>query len=283
MAIDITTEVISSWSAFIQLCTNEFAGRWHFRGMLDNWVLETALERAARNWEIPIDELPEIEKAMLREFKRAYPPDENALAPDDNDTVAWLALMQHHGAPTRLLDWTYSPFIAAFFALDNLLSCGDRQHKATIWALSYAPLAEAGTLVPSGSLKNAFIEYTTTRDGGPFRAVFMEADPPITFAPIVNPFRLHQRLVVQQGVFLCPGNIRRPFEKNLLALPGVLESGNLRKIQLPYDILADAFRSLANMNISHATLFPGIDGFARSLRHRIEILRSTGLNNNTKF
>jgi hypothetical protein len=58
----------------------------------------------------------------------------------------------------------------------------------------------------------------------PFRAVFMEADPPITFAPIVNPFRLHQRLVVQQGVFLCPGNIRRPFEKNLLALPGVLES-----------------------------------------------------------
>jgi FRG domain len=125
MAIDITTEIISSWSAFIQLCTNEFAGRWHFRGMLDNWV-----ERAARNWEIPIDELPEIEKAMLREFKRAYPPDENALAPDDNDTVAWLALMQHHGAPTRLLDWTYSPFIAAFFALDNLLSCADRQHKA---------------------------------------------------------------------------------------------------------------------------------------------------------
>jgi hypothetical protein len=74
MAIDITTEVISSWSAFIQLCTNEFAGRWHFRGMLDNWVLETALERAARNWGIPIDELPEIEKAMLCEFKRAYPP-----------------------------------------------------------------------------------------------------------------------------------------------------------------------------------------------------------------
>jgi hypothetical protein len=89
--------------------------------------------------------------------------------------------------------------------------------------------------------------------------------------------------VLQQGVFLCQGNIRRPFEDNLLALPGVLESGNLRKILLPYDILSNAFRSLRSMNMSYATLFPGVDGFARSLRHRIDFLHAMEFENETKY
>jgi len=283
MGIYVTGQTITSWNSFMQLCNAEFTGRWHFRGVLDNWALETALERAARDWRIPMNDLPEIERALLREFKRAYPPDESTLSPDDNDTLGWLALMQHHGAPTRLLDWTYSPFVAAFFALDALLSCGDFERKAAIWALSHRPLAGATTLLPSEALKKCYVEYTTTRDGAPFRAVFMDAEPPITFAPIVNPFRLHGRLVLQQGVFLCQGNIRRPFEDNLLALPGVLDGGNLRKILLPYDILSDAFRSLRSMNISYATLFPGVDGFARSLRHRIDFLRNAEFGNETKY
>lgn len=146
MAIDITGQTISSWNSFMQLCNTEFTDRWHFRGVLDNWALETALERAARDWRIPMNDLPEIEKGLLREFKRAYPPDESTLSPDDNDTLGWMALMQHHGAPTRLLDWTYSPFVAAFFALDALLSCGEFERKAAVWALSYRPLASAGGL-----------------------------------------------------------------------------------------------------------------------------------------
>ncbi len=136
MAIDVTGQTIPSWNSFMQLCNAEFTDRWHFRGVLDNWALETALERAARDWRIPMNDLPEIEKALLREFKRAYPPDESTLSPDDNDTLGWLALMQHHGAPTRLLDWTYSLFVAAFFALDALLRCRDFERKAAVWALS---------------------------------------------------------------------------------------------------------------------------------------------------
>ena len=149
MTVNIQSESIPSWNDFVQLCNTDFVGSWHFRGVLENWPLETALERAGRHWRIPMSDLPQIEKAMLREFKRAYPPDASALAPDDNDTLAWLALMQHHGAPTRLLDWTYSPFVAAFFALDALLNCGEGERKAAVWALSYDPLAEANTLVPS--------------------------------------------------------------------------------------------------------------------------------------
>lgn len=72
-----------------------------------------------------MSKMPVVEKRLLREFKRAYPSRENTPAPRYDDDLAWLALMQHHGAPTRLLDWTFSPFVAAFFALD--------QTENTIW------------------------------------------------------------------------------------------------------------------------------------------------------
>jgi hypothetical protein len=271
--VEIQTETIPTWTDFMRLCASDFTDVWHFRGALDNWVLETALERTARNWRIPLKEMPQIEQALLREFMRAYPPDASTPPPDNNDTLGWLSLMQHHGAPTRLLDWSYSPYVAAFFGLDALLRHGDENRKAAVWALSYKPLAAAQNLVPA-HLGKAFQEYAMTREGQLFRTIFMDAEPPITFAPIVNPYRLHERLVLQQGVFLCQGNICLPFEENLLALPGIMEGGNIRKLMLPYSALSDAFRSLQSMNISHRTLFPGIDGFARSLQHRVDFLRA---------
>jgi hypothetical protein len=44
-----------------------------------------------------------------------------------------------------------------------------------------------------------------TREGLLFRTIFMDAEPPITFAPIVNPYRLHELLVLQQGSIPLPG------------------------------------------------------------------------------
>jgi hypothetical protein len=65
MAIYVTGETITSWNSFMQLCNAELTGRWHFRGVLDNCALETALVRAARDWRISMNDLPEIEKALF--------------------------------------------------------------------------------------------------------------------------------------------------------------------------------------------------------------------------
>jgi hypothetical protein len=134
-------------------------------------------------------------------------------------------------------------------------------------------LAAAQNLVRA-HLGKAFQEYAMTREGLLFRTIFMDAEPPITFAPIVNPYRLLSSWYCNKEVFLCQGNICLPFEENLLALPGIMEGGSIRKLLLPYSSLSDAFRSLQSMNISRRTLFPGIDGFARSLQHRVDFLRS---------
>jgi hypothetical protein len=79
--VETQIETIPSWTDFMRLCASDFTDVWHFRGALDNWILETALQRTARNWRIPLKEIPQIEQALLREFMRAYPPDASTPPP----------------------------------------------------------------------------------------------------------------------------------------------------------------------------------------------------------
>src|SRR5215831_2254179 len=56
--------------------------------------------------------------------------------PADTDYFQWLGIMQHHGAPTRLIDFTWSPTVAAFFALESAKP-GD---KCAVWAIAVPKL-----------------------------------------------------------------------------------------------------------------------------------------------
>lgn len=285
MTINVKEVSVSSWADFVQCVTSEFPGRWHFRGCLRHHRLESALERAATNWGISLKELANIECRLLRDFKRAFPHRAEVQAPPREEDLDWLALMQHHGAPTRLLDWTYSPFVAAFFALEKLLKSPDKDRKAAIWALSVDPVDNdiIKNMIPAGELSDHFEKFSKERDGASFRAVFFEAKPPLVFAMPVNPYKLNERLIVQQGLFLCSGDVTRPFEDNLAAVPAATEASNLKKIILPRSILSEGFASLRRMNISAASLFPGIDGYARSQHHTLDFLRSVPLFDGTVY
>jgi hypothetical protein len=80
----------------------------------------------------------------------------------------------------------------------------------------------------------------------------------------INPFRLNERLRVQQGAFLLQGDISKPFLANLRALH-VGATENILRIVIPGALRIQALRHLWSMDISRAALFPGLDGFARSL------------------
>lgn len=277
---------LSSWSEFVEFVTTQFEGRWHFRGCLGNHRLESTLERACSHWGIPLAELPNIELLLLRDFKRAFPPRAEVEQPAREDDLDWLALMQHHGAPTRLLDFTYSPFVAAFFAFEMLLRTpASDSLAAAIWALSGRPTSNDAIkgMVPQGELRTHFEKYSAERVGISFRKVFLEAEPRLLLATPVNPYRLNERLIVQQGLFICPGNITMPFEANFEAVPGADDPSNLKKILLQRSVLPDAFTNLRRMNISAASLFPGIDGYARSQHHIIDFLRTVPLFKGTVY
>jgi hypothetical protein len=93
-------------------------------------------------------------------------------------------------------------------------------------------------------------------------------DHPRPYLIVVNPFRMSERAIVQQGIHLMPGDISIPFEENFGYSNG---RDNLTElvINITKETKRDFLRSLHRMNINRATLFPGLQGFAESLRTRI--------------
>jgi hypothetical protein len=100
-----------------------------------------------------------------------------------------------------------------------------------------------------------------------------------SFLVVVEPERLSERMSRQQGVFAAPTNIEETFMENLRnAFEGSVPEGLLVrepkkpqvcKIVLPKKVHADIVKDLTRMNITSETLFPGLDGFARSLHQLV--------------
>jgi len=99
------------WDAKIERHRSSYA----FRGMSDaSWMMQTSIMRLGGNY-------ASLENSILRNFKK-YAYQDTVL----RDTFwDWLVVGQHHGLPTRLLDWTYSPYVALHFATENLSHMND--------------------------------------------------------------------------------------------------------------------------------------------------------------
>lgn len=218
------------------------------------------------NKRIPITD---IESGLIRRFKRQcyhY----NRETPEEDNILEWLALMRHYGAPTRLLDWTYSFYVALFFALSDATPDPKKgcAVECAVWALETRSIKKQMRKTKAAVL--AAIEKDEHVICQTWKKVFSTRKPK-TFVYPVNPFRLNERLVIQQGVFLCPGNIKKTFEDNLAeVLPEGGGKNNYKLIK--YIIKCDAkerrniLLNLHRMNINKATLFPGLGGFAESLK-----------------
>ena len=183
-----------------------------------------------------------------------------------------LALMQHHGAPTRLLDWSYSPFVAAKFAIE----AGGQ--NAVVWCMSPSWCHSAVTTIV-GEPQTAARNTDLSRNDISFRPMYgVGSAPRRKFAYVENPLQLNPRLSVQQGVFLCPGDIGAPFVDNLSAMVGFDAREHVLRLRFKLDATAthDFARALRRMNLSSAALFPGLDGFARSLAENLFLYKRLG-------
>ena len=126
----IITE-LKNWEQIFQL-NKYFLSPFVFRGHSNSdWNLETSIERTTSKFNLTIygKNYTTYERWMLHEFKRKSHQYLNHKI-ENLDHFEWLAIMQHYGAVTRLLDFTYSIFIASYFAVI------DSTTKAAIWALN---------------------------------------------------------------------------------------------------------------------------------------------------
>src|ERR1700722_14126426 len=126
---EFRTLVISNWQGLLEV-TSELSPDWVFRGQRDSsWELKTSLERNSGP-----RPPPDAERQVLNAFQRRAPYYVGATAPlpKEDRVIEWLALVQHHGGPNRLLDWTRSPFVALFFAVEDATG---PEKACAVWAL----------------------------------------------------------------------------------------------------------------------------------------------------
>jgi hypothetical protein len=109
------------------------SGQYLFRGCGDaEWSLISSFDRQFGS--LSSDKRMAIWKALLREFREQSA--EHGVAREIlADDKALLAFAQHHGLPTRLLDWSLSPYVAAFFAFRQALRSPDATGQVALWVL----------------------------------------------------------------------------------------------------------------------------------------------------
>jgi hypothetical protein len=254
----LRTERIRAWPEFLQSVEGARALRgWAFRGQRDaRWPLLSALSRHIRLAGIAETAWPRQEQRIRRIFERKshhyldHPP--------GDDELEWLALMQHHGAPTRLLDFTWSPYVAAYFALEH--ATGD----AAVWALNL-PLLWA--IHREREIDGVRVEDADPRDRARYEAFYLPNERAFVWQG--DPFRMPRRVIAQSGTFLVPGKLGVGLDAILAGYP----RGDELLVQWVFDtekVRRDAMASLYSMNVTAATLYPGLDGLARSLAYEFE-------------
>ena len=249
-----------TWSELIEML---FAGSWNadlqrfrspyaFRGLavtehhLSNSLLRLAAGRAS---------ISTLEQSLLRNFSKyahAQP------APGVESVWHWMALAQHHGLPTRLIDWTYSPFVALHFATVHPEEYGQ---DGVVWCVNFV---EANKLLPK-RLKAILEEeqsQTFTIDMlsefGSVKAFDSLAHEP--FVLFIEPPSLDTRILNQFALFSLMPDPSARLDNWLQEHPDLC-----RRVVIPAELKWEVRDKLDQANINERTLFPGLDGLSRWL------------------
>lgn len=258
-----STVRLNSWQEFSQYI-QQFSERWAFRGQSNAaWVLNNAIERTDF-----IRLHKGIEAQFVAEFQRGAV---NYLTKDQTPEhlIEWIALMQHHGAPTRLLDLTRSPFIAAYFAFEFTPVQDDR--CIAVWCLNVEHLKNKSLEILSQEFGENLKESHHLIDEKIFQTLFYQNDKKLVFP--VEPFRMNKRYSVQQSIFVSTGTSDAPFMEQLLFLEEDMPKAVV-KLEIPSQEKNTAMRELLKMNLHRASLFPDLDGYALSLKLRYNSLKT---------
>ena len=252
-----------SWNELMELLYAEswrpqlgrFRSPYAYRGMVNaRFDLSTTLSKLGTRF-------AHHEGHLLRAFRK-YAHGGNLPSPVPFDSMwNWLSLAQHHGLPTRLLDWTYSPFVALHFATWDV---GTFHLDAVVWCIDYA---KTHKLVPAPLrkiLKSESADVFTAEMLDRVTPTLPELDRMGRSKPFVlflEPPSLDDRIVNQFALFSMMSSATESLDDWLKAHPTLAHP-----IVIPARLKWEVRDKLDQANITERVLFPGLDGLSRWLK-----------------
>lgn len=255
------TITVSNWSELIRIIENDHCfrssvgpGNIQFRGQSNkDWKLDNSLKRLVEGDEISEKKVEYYEKqSQLQYLSQFHLLDEKINYSEKVDEVAFLIDMQHFSCPTRLLDWSISPYVAVYFAVNENFS---NDGALFIW--------DAHSYLNAIGNKYPILKESTIRDYIDFK----ECD----IVNVIFATRQNERIVNQRGAFSVSNNILKSQCDIINEIPNTNEESSLVKVIIPSNIKMEILARLSSMNISAKTLFPGMDGLGKSLKENMLI------------
>jgi hypothetical protein len=234
--------LVSTWEEFKRHVITLEQYRFIYRGQTNTWRLRSPFHRTGRGdmRNFFLQDIPVLHRSLSARTKHVF----NLADPLQN--AAFLNMVQHHGYPTPLLDWTYSPFVAAYFA--------------------YHRVRKADAKAAKDDQKVRIFLFDAKEWRGSFQQILNVSVRWQHFS-LVEPISIgNERLIPQQALssFTTVDDI----EGYIAAKEAAVNKQFLQVIDLPLSERDLVIRELTLMGVTAGSLFPGLDGACEELRER---------------
>lgn len=229
---------VKSWTHFKQVAASIERGRYIFRGQPSTWRLRTAFHRTKRKdlARFMDTDIPRLHQVLSGQTKHLFN------LSDALQNGAFWNLIQHHGYPTPLLDWSHSPFVAAFFAYRN--KALDDEDNPFVRIYMFDRLSWCEDFGQLGKISPAMPHFS-----------------------ILEPLALENSRLVPQQALSSVTNLD-DIESYLQMREQEKGKTYLTAFDLPASDMNAALSELIMMGISAGSLFPGLDGVCEEWRYR---------------
>lgn len=239
---EIVPSNINSWKEFKEHVSQLPSRKFIFRGQKEakSWRLRSHFHRSGRadTKRLIYQDIPELFRATVNLTAHKF----NLSNADE--LGAFYALVQHHGYPTPLLDWTYSPYVAAYFAFSEIPKlnepgakhCRIHMFDSQKWASDWSQPVQIAGVKPHFSL--------------------------------LEPLALGNPRMIQQQALVTLTNVD-DIETYIREKEAEKKTTYLSVVDLPFTARSEVMRDLEMMGVTAASLFPGIDGVCKYQRERL--------------